>query len=244
MGWQANYVRRHPDFSAVERALEIGAGGFATAIELARANPNKEFYGVDFVLSPLALENLADAPRNLTVVKHDARDLAIFAEGYFDIVYSIAVMEHIRELELHLRETWRILKPGGSYWFWQAPFWSCSRGHHFRHGAVDCPIPHYAHLYMSPDELKSLLRDNGHEAEKAESVVSFIYDRGDLSRMGRSETRNVIENSSFEIAAWEDDEDDKFDAVGAARVLSNNLYSIPEEDLRYKGARVHLVKSA
>lgn len=241
MGWQANFVTKFPLFAEVENALEIGAGGFATAIELSNRFKQKRYYGIDFVLSELALENLADAPRNLTVVKHDARDLRVFAEGYFDLVYSVAVMEHIRELALHLEETYRVLKPGGSYWFWQAPFWSCSFGHHYRHSKADCPIPDYAHLHMTRHRLEMHITE-GHTSEVAKKATDFIFDRPDLSRIGRTATRRIIEASPFEIAEWRDDKDDRYDPEGVARVLANNIYEIPEEDLKYKGSKVHLVK--
>ena len=205
MGWQARYVSKFPEFADVKHALEIGAGGFATAMELSNRYQDKRFYGVDFVLSQRALTQLEDAPANLTVIKHDARDLNLFAEGYFDLVYSVAVMEHIRELKLHLEETYRVLRPGGSYWFWQAPFWSCSCGHHYRHNKTDCPVPDYAHLHMTREGLEAHIIETGRTAEVARSVVDFIFERPDLSRMGRTKTRQIIENSPFEIAEWLDD---------------------------------------
>ncbi|MBX7484150.1 class I SAM-dependent methyltransferase [Qipengyuania qiaonensis] len=242
MGWQSKYVTEFPQFARVKRALEIGAGGFTTAIELSNRFHDKHFHGIDFVLSDLALKNLKAAPSNLTVLKHDARDLELFAEGYFDLVYSVAVMEHICELELHLAETYRVLRPGGSYWFWQAPFWSCSLGHHYRHSKVDCPIPDYAHLHMTRDRLEMHIIENGSTPEVAKRAVDFIYDRPDLSRMGRTDTRGIVESSPFEIAEWRDEVDSRYDPVGAARVLANNIYNVPEEDLLYKGAKVHLKK--
>lgn len=242
MGWQAKYVTKFPHFSTVEHSLEIGAGGFATAIELSNRFPDKRFYGVDFVLSKRALSNLEKAPSNLTVVKHDARNLKILSEGYFDLVYSVAVMEHIRELELHLEEVFRVLRPGGSYWFWQAPFWSCSFGHHYRHGKADCPIPDYAHLHMTRHRLEMHIVENGGTPEVAKAATDFIYDRPDLSRLGRTETLRIIEASPFQIEEWVDEEDSRYSSEGASRVMHNNIYYIPEEDLLYKGAKVHLVK--
>jgi len=37
--------------------------------------------------------------------------------GLFDIVLAISVMEHVEDLELSLNEIYRVLKPGGVFWF-------------------------------------------------------------------------------------------------------------------------------
>lgn len=240
MTWQAKWAKSLSGFKEARRILEIGSGAFETSIALARQFPEKEIYGVDFVLSPLAMDNLKGAPENLTVIKHDARDLQLFSSGYFDFIFSVAVMEHIRELELHLKETDRILSRSGVYWFWQAPFWSCSRGHHYQHGSKSCPIPPYTHLHMERDELVEHLVSNGMSAERARSIAVYIYDRGDLSRLSRTETRRIIEASPFQIDCWEDQEDDQYDEAGARRVLGRNIYNVSAEDLLYKGAKVRL----
>jgi SAM-dependent methyltransferase len=36
------------------------------------------------------------------------------ADGTFDVVLSTQVLEHVRHPQLYLRETWRLLKPGGT----------------------------------------------------------------------------------------------------------------------------------
>jgi len=241
MTWQAHWVSQTSGFADATRILEVGAGGFETSVYLARRFPEKEFVGLDFTLSPLALKTLGNGPSNLTVVKHDARNMRIFAEGYFDFIFSVAVMEHIAELADHLEETARILRKDGLYCFWQAPFWSCSKGHHFRHDAPDCPIPPYSHLHLTQSEMREQLIERGIAPDEAGDIAEFIYARGDLSRLGRSQTRAIIEDSPFEIAQWEDQDDDRYNPEGVSRVMARNLYGLPENDLRFKGAKVRLV---
>ena len=50
-----------------------------------------------------------------------------FPDGEFDAIWSIAVHEHIPDLELALRELKRVLKPGGLVFLkpaWQCPSWN------------------------------------------------------------------------------------------------------------------------
>jgi ubiquinone/menaquinone biosynthesis C-methylase UbiE len=241
MTWQGKWVRQRSGFKDATKILEVGAGAFDTTHFLASRYPGKEFYGVDFVLSPAALTTLETIPDNLTIVKHDARDLRVLAEGYFDAVFSVAVMEHIHELEAHLAELHRILKPGGLFWFWESPFWSSSMGHHYRHQHADCPIPHYGHLYMDREELCEYLREHEklHELQ-IEAIGHQIYERGDLSRLTRAETRQIVEDSPFEVVTWEDEPDQWFDPDLAKKVLANNVHGVLEEDLPIKGAKACL----
>jgi glycosyltransferase involved in cell wall biosynthesis/ubiquinone/menaquinone biosynthesis C-methylase UbiE len=240
MTWQAQWVSQLAGFAEARHVLEIGAGSFATTMSLARHFPTKRFFGLDQTLSAIALSNLADIPPNVSVLKHDARHLDFVSRNYFEFSFSIAVMEHIRELADHLGQMQRIIAPGGYYWFWEAPFWSSSMGHHFRHSEIDCPIPHYGHLYMSRDELLKYLIDEGRSSTDSERIVNFIYDRPDLSKLSRTQTRDIISSSKFTIEKWDDDIDQHYSAALEEKVLSNNIYDIPKDDLRIKGSKVGL----
>lgn len=238
MTWQANWIKSQAHFANANRVLEVGAGAFVTSKYLAIQFPDKHFYGLDFTLSKAALEAVADIPSNLTIIKHDARDLKLLAEGYFEIAFSVAVLEHIRELAAHLDEVHRILTMGGRYIYWQAPYWSSSIGHHYRHWEASCPIPHYAHLHLSRAELASIIP----EVSRANAMY-YIYERGDLSRLSLTETRTIVRASRFRIENWENDPDQNYSAEANTRVLANNIYDVLPSDLKIKGSRVTLLKT-
>src|SRR5262249_27912167 len=46
-----------------------------------------------------------------------------FADGSFDVIWSIAVLEHVQQPEKALQEIERVLKPGGVAYL--APAWHC-----------------------------------------------------------------------------------------------------------------------
>jgi SAM-dependent methyltransferase len=108
--WQVNWVRKWPAFGTAKTVLELGSGSFETLGYLARSYPEKNFFGVDFQLKEPALLAAQSAPGNLHVFQHDVQDLGLFENEFFDFAFSIALLEHIRELEMHLSEVHRVLK--------------------------------------------------------------------------------------------------------------------------------------
>ena len=100
---------------AARRALEIGCGPGRLMRPMSRHFG--EIHGID-----VSDEMVARAREKLRGVPHahahhaGGSDLAAFTSGYFDFVYSYAVFQHIPSAEVvfsYLRETVRVLKPGG-----------------------------------------------------------------------------------------------------------------------------------
>jgi len=103
----------HP--SSARRALEIGCGPGRLIRPMSRHFG--EIHGVD--VSPemiaQARTRLADLP-SAHLHATTGSDLSLFPDNYFDFVYSYAVFQHIPSAEIvfsYLRETVRVLKPGG-----------------------------------------------------------------------------------------------------------------------------------
>lgn len=241
--WQIEWVQKWPHFRKADKILEVGSGTFETIAFLATKYPKKQFIGVDFVVGNDALPVLKDAPKNLTAIKHDIRDLNLFCDECFDFAYSVAVMEHIRELEAHLMAIYKVLKKGGRYSFMESPFWSSSLGHHYDHNAADCPIPPYGHLYMSRTELRSFLGASaGKSGLEIDNILKRIYDRKDLSRLSRTETKAIITNSPFIVESWTEKIDANYSDQLAETVLNNNIYNLDAKDLPVSGVVCTLAK--
>jgi predicted SAM-dependent methyltransferase len=81
------------------RGIDVGCGAW-------KAFPH--FIGVD---------NYTDQRMFGTQMKPDvianADDLALFADGSMDFVYSSHLLEHLEDTEKTLREWWRVIKVGG-----------------------------------------------------------------------------------------------------------------------------------
>ena len=108
-----------------ERILEIGCGfGYLTHALVDHAN---KIVGID--ISAKALE-VAKNQKNLLQIHEDrAKKIEFlqmsavrldFPKEFFDWVISTSMIEHLHpdDIEVHLSEIWRVLKPKGQYLVW------------------------------------------------------------------------------------------------------------------------------
>ena len=92
------------------KVLDAGCGLARTVFGLQQAG--FEAYGIDFAPETIAQINRL-APQ-LRVSLGDVRSMPQFAEGFFDAVWSLGVVEHFYEgYESIVRETARVLRRGG-----------------------------------------------------------------------------------------------------------------------------------
>jgi ubiquinone/menaquinone biosynthesis C-methylase UbiE len=90
---------------------------------------------------------------NLQYLNMDARDLK-FPRQEFDLVFGVAVLEHLHNLDKVLAEISRVLVKGGYAYLHGAPLWSCRLDHHVWVRFDDVkyefhannPIPDWHHL--------------------------------------------------------------------------------------------------
>jgi SAM-dependent methyltransferase len=74
------------------------------------------------------------------------------AEGSFDIVYSVSVLEHLSDVSAAFAECYRLLKPGGLMIHTWNPYFSPNGGHNW--GLLDAP---WAHLRIPQGDLEQYL---------------------------------------------------------------------------------------
>jgi SAM-dependent methyltransferase len=94
------------------RVLDVGCGtGYGSAMVASHVG---EVVGIDSSEGAVARARAKYRLDNLEFVTMPATGLS-FPDGSFDAVYSIHVLEHIEEVELHLSEVVRVLRPGGRF---------------------------------------------------------------------------------------------------------------------------------
>lgn len=240
MDWGAKRVAALKQFKEAQTILELGAGDFSRTLALAKKFPEKQFVTSDYEFSEKALQAMTETASlpNVVVTRADAHNLD-FKDGLFDFIFSIALMEHIPRPADALGEFFRVLKPGGSHWFIQAPFWSCAKGHHFRHWdqKVLDAIPTFSHLYLSEDEMREALHErNVHFG--IDECLQRIYHRSDLSRLTRNQTRDIVEASPFQLMSWEETPCSEYSEDLAKAILPKLRFPVTLDEMSVSGATV------
>ena len=107
------------------RVLDAGCGG--GGMPLSMAEEADAVVGIDpaprFQAAGVTLGR-ERGMRNLTFAQADGMFLP-FRPGAFDLVLSHAVIEHVADAPLYLRECARVLAPGGHVYLSTAPYLSC-----------------------------------------------------------------------------------------------------------------------
>ncbi len=105
------------------RVLDLGCGRSAFLGSL----PNQEKFGVD-----ASERAITTAQHNYPGIEFKVADVAHlpFTDNFFDFVYSLDVIEHVKDFKPMLAEVKRVLKPGG-YLYLQTPNYPAKRGYDF-----------------------------------------------------------------------------------------------------------------
>jgi len=122
-----------PEWSAEEKALDIGCGDGALAIRIAASHPNAHVLGVDkwganWEFSRRRCEGNAAAEGVAERVSFEDADAASlpFDDATFDVVVSNFVfheVQNVRDKRRLLAEALRVLKPGGVFVFQDLFLW-------------------------------------------------------------------------------------------------------------------------
>ncbi|WP_124727084.1 class I SAM-dependent methyltransferase [Staphylospora marina] len=92
-----------------KRVVDIGCGGGIYTKEMLRLGA-EHVVGIDFSEAMLSVAKTEH--KGIEFRKGDACDTGLVA-GSFDLVFSRALIHHLRDLTAYFREVFRILKPGG-----------------------------------------------------------------------------------------------------------------------------------
>lgn len=160
------------------RAIEIGAGQGTACAALATLGfettaIDNDYAGTMDSGAALAAAVAAEAAVRVRFERADITRRTSFAEGEFDLAISNSVLEHIPDLRAALRESARILAPGGVAIHRYHPFFGPSGGHAF--GTLDSP---WAHVRLTASETERYLDTlRAHEAPLAKPWIAQALTR-------------------------------------------------------------------
>ena len=118
---------RDPEFVEVERevmrigarrVLDAGCGEGGIALALGARHPEIDVDGVEVSPTNVRLARKLNRFPNVHVGQGLAEEVhELFSAGSFDLVYSLAVLEHVRDVEATIASLMTVVRPGGRFCF-------------------------------------------------------------------------------------------------------------------------------
>ncbi|MEQ1780205.1 MAG: methyltransferase domain-containing protein [Hyphomonadaceae bacterium] len=195
------------------RFVELGADRIDT-INIVKGWPDKVFV----------------APRIFSR-KLDCRKLTdVYEDNSFNLIFGVAVGEHITGIDEFLEQAKRVLRPGGYLYLHGGPVWSSRKGHHlfhrvdgkqYRFSDKDCPIMSWEHLMNDAASLCARLKERGLPHSHAESIAEWIYVTPDQNRYCYSEICSFFEKSGLECVLRHDNAFESPSAADISAIVAN-----------------------
>jgi len=119
--WNAlnHFIRKVVRKDNVKKVLDYGCGNGLFYPLFRSVFPEAEVFGAD--ISSVAIEQIKkkypEISDRLNVINDDSTN---FPDGFFDVVVSVEVMEHVADLDKYLTEIKRVLNKGGLF-IWTTP---------------------------------------------------------------------------------------------------------------------------
>lgn len=123
-------------------------------------------------------------------------------ESKFDIVFSINAFEHILPLEQVLERAHKALRSGGQLFAQFGPVWSCIVGSHFwvhpgfNFNTPD-PLPPWAHLLMSREQVEAHLLAHGVDDDSRRQALYQIFESSFVNRRFYEDYEAAMAASDF-----------------------------------------------
>ena len=143
----AEFVELERELKAVgaQRVLDAGSGEGGVAMALGSRHPEIEVEGVEVAATNVRLARQLNRFQNVRFREGLAEEVDhYFPSASFDLVYSLAVLEHVRDVEATIASIMTVLRSGGRFCF-VVPM------HELR--AVG-PIPDYAPIHGYADHCR------------------------------------------------------------------------------------------
>jgi SAM-dependent methyltransferase len=176
---------RDPEFQALERevaavharrVLDAGSGEGGVAMALASRHPDTQVDGVEVSATNVRIAHRLNRFANARFRQGLAEEVhQAFPGASFDLVYSFAVLEHVRDVDETIRSIMTVLRPGGRFCF-VVPM------HEFR---ARGPIPDYAPVHGYADHCRvfsegELYQRFGHEKSFHLQKIPGAWKHGEL----------------------------------------------------------------
>jgi len=191
---------RNPEFQELERdiaavnptsVLDAGCGEGAVAMAVAARYPAARVEGVEVAAANVAIARKLNRFPNVAFREGLAEEVhTLFPVASFDLAYSFAVLEHVRDVEGTLRSIATVLRPGGRFCF-VVPM------HEFR---ATGPLPEYTPIHGYADHCRVFSERELHERFGREKDYRVVKIPGRWKADEFPRTLEPIEFGSFYVS--------------------------------------------
>jgi 2-polyprenyl-6-hydroxyphenyl methylase / 3-demethylubiquinone-9 3-methyltransferase len=158
-----NIIKQEPEKISV---LEVGCGGGILS---------EEFAGMGYITTGIdpaenslnaAIHHSKESNLNINYVNASGENLP-FQSGSFDVVLCCDVLEHVQDLPAVVSEISRVLKTGGVFIYdtfnrtWMSKISTIKILQEWKRWAIMPPDLHVWEMFITPREMKLLLKGNG-----------------------------------------------------------------------------------
>ena len=196
-------------------ALEVGCGGGILCEEIARMGFDTTGIDPSAPSLQIAIEHAIASGLEIKYEKGTGEALP-FRDNTYDVVFCCDVLEHVSDLPKVISEISRVLKPGGVLCYdtinrtFISKLIAINFAQRWKQWAFMPPNLHVWEMFIKPDELKSLLRQNNLEWKEHRGtapnlsypeVLYYLQKRakGELSYEDLGEKLLLVESTDMNI---------------------------------------------
>jgi SAM-dependent methyltransferase len=173
------------------RVLDAGCGEGAVAMAVASRYPAARVEGVEVAAANVAIARKLNRFPNVAFREGLAEEVhRLFPVASFDLAYSFAVLEHVRDVEGTIRSIATVLRPGGRFCF-VVPM------HEFR---ATGPLPEYTPIHGYADHCRVFSERELHERFGREKDYRVVKIPGRWKADEFPKTLEPIEFGSFYVS--------------------------------------------
>ena len=167
---EQRFIKNNVDFNSFKgkRCLDAGCGGgrYSIALKQMGAGTVEGVDGAQRSIDDASKRALKHEIKNCNFSVQNVLDLQ-FNDNYFDFVMSYGVLHHTTDLQKGLKECFRVLKPGGTFFL----FLMSTNGIRYK-------IVKFLRAILkdvNPDETQLMMRQIGYDARKIFNFVDNLH---------------------------------------------------------------------
>ena len=186
------------------------------------------------------------SPHGKIKIIKDLGENSKFEDGKFDIIYGLALLEHVLNPAELANEISRLLKPGANAYLAGWPMWTSQDGNHFWRDTATASYRHGAgyfdkwyHLtYPAFGEFKEYMLDRNMHQDDIQIAYSDVFEHPHLSRLSATEIIDIFKSKpELEVSVFRyiTDDEPNYNFEKAKEKYS-------EEDLMTRGITLYITK--